>query len=260
MAKPKEIPHTRDGYRKELMSLLRQNSHRHDLHNVWSDFVEMGAIAFSNAVDLRMRDEREARYMQIAGKYNADELSRFAGALGAFTMAMEMAEFDDVLGATFMELELGNKWTGQFFTPYSLSRMMGMINVNDDTKAIIDRVGYIKASDPCVGGGAMPIALAQAMYEAKLNPQTQLHVTAQDLDLKAVHMAYLQLTILNIPAVVIHGNSLQLEELSHWYTPAHILNGWTMKLRAKPVSNVEEIKPVSTIVLTHQTSLFEEAA
>jgi hypothetical protein len=47
-------------------------------------------------------------------------------------------------------------------------------------------------------------------------------------------MAYLQFALLHIPAVVIHGNSLSLEEFGRWYTPAHIMDGWSWKLRRQP--------------------------
>jgi hypothetical protein len=56
-------------------------------------------------------------------------------------------------------------------------------------------------------------------------------VTAVDVDPKCVHMSYLQFSLLHIPAVIIHGNSLSLEEFGRWYTPAHIMNGWNWKLR-----------------------------
>jgi hypothetical protein len=46
-------------------------------------------------------------------------------------------------------------------------------------------------------------------------------------------MAYAQLTLMHIPAVVVHGNTLSLEESDHWYTPAHILGGWNWKLRRR---------------------------
>src|SRR5579863_8704513 len=49
--------------------------------------------------------------------------------------------------------------------------------------------------------------------------QKHLHVTAVDVDPKCVHMTYLQLSLLHVPAIVVHGNSLSLEEFGHWYTP-----------------------------------------
>ena len=43
-------------------------------------------------------------------------------------------------------------------------------------------------------------------------------------------MNFLQLSLLHVPAVVIHGNTLTLQAWSHWYTPAHILGEWQWKL------------------------------
>lgn len=49
---------------------------------------------------------------------------------------------------------------------------------------------------------------------------------ATDIDLKCVYMCYLQLSLYGIPAVVIHGNTLTLEEWSRWFTPVYIAHGW----------------------------------
>uniref|UniRef100_UPI003F494B27 hypothetical protein n=1 Tax=Cupriavidus taiwanensis TaxID=164546 RepID=UPI003F494B27 len=46
-------------------------------------------------------------------------------------------------------------------------------------------------------------------------------------------MTYLQLSLLHIPAIVIHGNALSVESWGTWFTPAHILGGWGAKLRRK---------------------------
>jgi hypothetical protein len=63
-------------------------------------------------------------------------------------------------------------------------------------------------------------------------------------------MTYLQLSLLHVPAIVVHGNSLSLEEFGHWYTPAHILDGWNWKLKRRsetgpdqPASGVEPQPP-----------------
>jgi hypothetical protein len=84
------------------------------------------------------------------------------------------------------------------------------------------------------GSGAMVIALAHEMRELGINYQQHLHVTATDVDPKCVHMAYVQFALLHIPAVIIHGNTLSREEFGRWYTPAHIMDGWTWKIRLEP--------------------------
>ena len=46
-------------------------------------------------------------------------------------------------------------------------------------------------------------------------------------------MAFLQLSLLHIPAIVVHGNSLSMEVWGHWFTPAHVLGGWSHRLSAR---------------------------
>lgn len=226
-----------DSYRRELISALRDNARRWDLWSVWSDFVEMSAIALSNAVDYRQRERREARYLQIVKRYERADVDRFCRALAMATMAMEAAGFADVLGQTFMELELGNKWAGQFFTPYPVCQLMAKMQVGDGMHALIQESGFVTANDPAVGGGAMLIALAEAMQDEGINYQKHLHATAQDIDAKAAHMAYIQLSLLHVPAVVVVGNSLAVEQREVWLTPAHVLGGWTSRLRGRSPAN-----------------------
>lgn len=229
-------------HRKSLIKLIEANGYKHSHWHVFSDFVELAAISISNAVDLTRREAREARYLEIVSKYEREEVERFPRMLGELVAELESGPAD-VLGQVFMEMDLGSKWHGQFFTPYHLCRMMAGMMVDDHMRGLIEARGFIRANEPACGGGAMVIALAEEMHVAKINYQQHLHVVAQDLDLKAVHMAYVQLSLLHIPAVVIHGNTLALEELSHWLTPAHIMGGWEWKLAAADRRAAEPIVP-----------------
>ncbi len=218
-------------HRKALIKLIEANGRTHGSWQVFSDFVEMAAISISNAVDWAQRDEREKRYMEVVRKYEKDEAVRFSHMLGELVEELECGP-SDVLGAVFMEMELSSKWHGQFFTPYELCRMMAGMMVDDHMRGLIETRGFIRANEPACGGGAMLIALAEEMKREGINYQQHLHIVAQDLDLKAVHMAYIQFSLLHIPAVVIQGNTLALEERSHWLTPAHIMGGWEWRLAA----------------------------
>ncbi len=214
-----------------MVKLLQENCGRHQMHTVFSDFVEMAAIALANAVDLRQRDPREKRYLDIVGRYTREQAMNFSKALACLTMALETAGFADVLGVAFMELDLGSKWAGQFFTPYPVCQLMASINAEGLTEKLEER-GFVTCSDPAAGAGALPIAFAEAMQLAGHNYQQCLHVTAQDVDARAAQMAYIQLSLLHVPAVVIVGNSLAVETREVWYTPAHILGGWSRRLAA----------------------------
>lgn len=225
-------------HRKELVKLLSGLCHRHDRWRVYSDFCEMAAISLSNAVDRAQYGPREARYMQIVKAYTRDEVNAFPKALGHLVEALEQGP-SDVLGHVFHELELHNKYTGQFFTPFEVCRMMAKMTIGDctDLRERIAARGFVTAQEPAVGTGAMVIALADEMREAGINYQQHLHVTAIDVDAKCVHAAYVQFALLHIPAVIVHGNTLSLQEWSHWYTPAHILDGWQWKLRRQAATD-----------------------
>ena len=129
--------------------------------------------------------------------------------------------------------------------------MMAKMIVGPHDK-VIEEKGFITASEPCVGSGAMVIAMAESMREQGTNYQEHLHVTAVDLDIRCVHMAYIQFTLLHIPAVIVHGNTLTLEEFGHWPTLAHITGFWDNKLRRghaidkEPALTTEALKPANS--------------
>lgn len=205
----------------KLKKLIEETSRRHNTWQVFQDFVAMSAISIRNAVDFRDRDAYEEQYLAIVKRYDREEIEIFPKMLAELTLALE-DDLSDVLGRVFSELELGNRWKGQFFTPDDVCRLMAAMSYGDGLQAAIAEKGYVSVGEPAVGGGAMIIALAHEMKRQGLNYQRQLHVTATDIDLRAVHMSYLQLSLLHIPAVIIHGDTIRLTEHSRWYTPAHV--------------------------------------
>lgn len=228
MAK-KTIRYTND-HQAELGKLLRTIGYRHGLWQVFRDFVAMAAIALSNATDKRHFAEREAEYLKIVARYSKDEANELARGFAHVVLGLE-AGLCDFLGSLFMSLELGDSWKGQFFTPYEVSRMMALMTMGEKSQLEIERKGFVTVSDPCIGGGAMVIAAAHAMQDAGINYQQHMHAVALDIDIVSVHMSYIQLSLLHIPAVVYHGNSLSVEVWSEWRTPAHVLGFWDAKLR-----------------------------
>ena len=235
---------------KELVKLFEKLAHRHDRWKVFADFCEMAATAWSNRVDPTHYEKREARYLEIVKTYDRSEMALFPQALGHLVMALEDG-MTDVLGRVFHALELHNKYAGQFFTPDAVCQMMAAVTVGDgaEVRERIARRGFVTAQEPAVGSGAMVIALAKAMMEAGINYQQHLHVTAVDVDPKCVHMAYVQFALLHIPAVVIHGNSLALQEYDHWHTPAHVMGGWVERLRQiRMIDRVKELLTAPAII------------
>jgi hypothetical protein len=235
MAKPLIGP---GAHKKHLISLLRDNARRHRLFQVFQDFAEMAALAISNAVDKSQFTKREARYMEIVRKYEREEVFRFGEMLGVLVEWLECG-YADCMGELFMGLELGDAARGQFFTPYSVASLMAKVSLVD-ARSVWERQGFITIGEPAAGAGAMLIACAEEIANSGLNVSAVMHATAVDVDATAVHMGYVQLSLLGIPGIVIHGNSLSLEEWSHWVTPAHIFGGWDYRLRKRPAMPREE--------------------
>ncbi len=109
---------------------------------------------------------------------------------------------------------------------------MAKTTIGDDTRKLIEERGYITAHEPAVGAGATIIALAETLKDARINYQQHLHVVAVDIDPRAVHMAYVQFSLMHIPAQVIVGDTLRLDFREDWFTPAHIMGLWSSRLAA----------------------------
>jgi len=214
-----------------MAKMLRENARRHRLHKVFSDFCELAALAVSNSVDSVHREVREARYLHIVGGYERDEVHRFAHLLAVLVDWLECG-LDDCLGKLFMSLELGDSFKGQFFTPFEISRLMAGITFGGAREAIV-RQGFVTVNEPACGAGGMLLAVADVLQAQGINYQQAMHATAVDVDATAVHMAYVQLSLAHVPAIIVHGNTLSLAEWGHWFTPAHIVGGWNFRLRAQ---------------------------
>ena len=209
----------------KIFNGIARHKHR---YSVFSDFVIMSAISLHNAVN--KIDSLEKEYLDIVVKYSKEERLEFPKLLACLVELLE-AKPVDVLGALYMELELGNKNTGQFFTPSSISEMMAQINYDTELREL-DKP-FITLSEPACGAGGMILAFANVMILYKHNPAEKLWVQCVDIDRVAALMCYLQLSLWNIPAQVIVGNTLSLEFREQYFTPAHYLYGWDTKLRWK---------------------------
>ncbi|WP_276885660.1 hypothetical protein [Anaerococcus lactolyticus] len=226
---------------KKLVKDFEYFRTRYDLWNIYSDFLEMFAIAISNSVKKIAEPikyvERESQYLNLVKKYKKEDLSKFAKIFADFIYMQDESirkgdGAQDILGSLLMELELGSKWNGQFFTPGCMANLLGIIALDEDRVAKeIKKDGFIMASDPAVGGGVTIIGLINAMMDKGFNPQRQLFVDCGDLDRRACYMTYIQLATLGIPAIVKNQDTLLNKVFDVWFTPAFYLDGWWFRLK-----------------------------
>jgi N-6 DNA methylase len=227
-SRKKPPPQTTKDYLATLEHAIRTLSYGHHTFTIFRHFVELSALALSNVADPRNKVAREAQYLAIVKQYKSEELQQFPPMFGMLVACLEQ-ETSDVLGMLYHRLELHNHQSGQFFTPYPLCQVMAKMLVHD-AKRLGEHHEYIRAHEPCVGSGAMVIALTQALREEGINYQHKLHVTAIDIDTVAVSMAYVQCTLLHIPALICHGDTLTGDVYSVWRTFAHVIGCWDARL------------------------------
>ncbi len=240
MAKIKHIGHLQAD-EKEFLKLFDPLTYSRNAWQVWEDLMAVMACSIANAVDrtpekFKSREEHYERAIKNLGGVDVP-----AQLLGVITMALERNPDQDFLGKLYMNLNLGNHWRGQFFTPYDVCRMMAELNIGDGIQTEIEVKGYISICDPCIGAGAMLIAAANAMKRANVNYQTCAILVGQDIDRVVDMMAYIQLSLLGCAGYIIVGDSLKDPPTGHvlfprdkdgqevWITPMFMHQTWEIR-------------------------------
>lgn len=226
--------------RKEILKIFESLRYKRDLWSLYSDFLEMTSIAISNSAERfflpAIFEKREQRYLSLAKTYKRDELMKFSEVFALFVKLqdynLEVHGAKDILGGLLMELGLGDKWGGQFFTPDHVANLMAkMAYTEEGLKKEVKERGFVYASDPAVGGGVTMIGLVNAMLDGGCNPQKELFIECGDLDKRACFMTYIQLATLGIPAIVKNQDAITGKVFDVWFTPAFYLGGWQFRLK-----------------------------
>ncbi len=220
----------------EFSKLIQSMTGKHQLWEIWADFVTIAACGISNSVDHANREQREVLGRKTLEKYDSDEIVKMGSLLGLLTLGLEENPEQDFLGEMYMQLDLGSHWHGQFFTPYNVSRMMARIGT--DKVELLKELEYdiVSFNDCACGGGAMLIAAANQMRELLndtcFNWQEKCLFVGQDLDGIAAKMCYIQLSLLGCAGYVKIGDTLRNpvadgdDPADYWYTPMYFSGTW----------------------------------
>ncbi|MFN1131277.1 N-6 DNA methylase [Lelliottia nimipressuralis] len=217
---------TIDEARRQFVSVFRDTARNLRRWEVFSDFITLAASELDMA---RIRTpESIERCREICAKYGESDISNLHELFGLMVCALE-AKFHDFLGAIFMELELGDDRNGQYFTPYNVQSLMAKM-LMPDVEQTIRREGFVTVSDPASGAGGMIVAYAEFLLEAGYNPSEQMFGSCIDIDPIAADMAFIQLSLLGIPAEVVTGNTLTMQLNRVRYTPVYYINNFEKRL------------------------------
>ena len=215
---------------KEIIKLVGQASHRVNPNKFLSDTFECGAIAVSNQFDFPKAEQREERYKQIMRTYEPKERELMAEAFAKIyalltSVVYDDGTFNDWLGKLFTQTNIGNKHNGQFFTPYHISGFCAKASLDESIVRQKQRDNEIMTiNDPTCGAGGMLVAALETLgKEYQFNYAHNCFMLGEDIDIRCVHMTYLQLSLAGVPAIVKHKNSLTRETWDVWKTPAFLM-------------------------------------
>lgn len=209
--------------KEEIIEIAESMAGKYAPHEILEDWVKLYALAIANSTEVVKNDiytKREAEYSTIVSKYKAEERDKM-GEMGAVLVECLTREPEDVLGYVYMLAAAKNKNAGQFFTPFNLSKATARISVDklDLTREIINIL------EPSCGSGGMVIAAYEELRKRGVKVQERLWVETSDIDLRCVHMAYIQISLLGIKGIVYQKDTLskldeKIEAEHMFITPA----------------------------------------
>lgn len=193
-------------YKKEFLKAFNSLCTYRSSWQVWADFVIASACALANTVDKgKHYEEREKEYAEcierLGGVEKASQLFSYV------VLALEENPNQDFLGSLYMELNLGNHWKGQFFTPISVCDMMARITI-DETVETMERKGWASINDPSCGAGATLISAANVLREKGIDYQNKALFVAQDIDRITGLMCFIQLSLLGCAGYIVIADTL----------------------------------------------------
>lgn len=244
-------------FEKDFLGIFKTLCYSRSSWQVWADLITAMACSLANVTD---RSEphysnREKEYKECIKRIGGVE--KASECFAVIVAALETDPDQDFLGKLYMNLELGNHWKGQFFTPYNVCRMMAEMQIGDGIHDEIGGRGYISICDPACGAGATLIAAANTIRRRKANFQTQALFVGQDIDRVTGMMCYIQLSLLGCAGYVCIGNTLtnpltgsvlfpeEGEGQELWYMPMYMSQIWTGRRKAYMMNSYlrQTVKP-----------------
>ena len=241
---------------KDFLKILEHLRPSKNAYEIFSDWLIIAAaLLYSWKQDAAVEDE----YMQTAKQYKPEEIDKHIQLLDITVNALEKPG-QDFLGEVFTEANLANAKSGQFFTPHHVSLMTAKMIIGENE---LPAGRVCKINDPACGAGGMLIAGAMVMKERGFDFQNNALFIGQDIDPRCARMAFIQLSLLGVPAVIYCMDALTMQEYWHRETIGYHLAGMEWRLRTEklleiigeteiaskqPESNLEAIKSNSEAI------------
>ncbi len=219
-------------------------------YSVWSDLMTLYAIGIQNSCSSWYKEDkilkpiwenREKRYYEIMKTYSENERQIIIDMFTYLVMEFDRNQNQDFLGKMYMLLNISNNVTGQFFTPCDVCAMMSNISIDENTLIqVIKEKGYASVNDCAVGGAATLISAAnrckEILAKGNLNYQNHVYFVGNDVDIICCYMAYIQLSLIGVSAIIINTNTLSDPNPNfnenaekYFFTPIYFSDTWTLR-------------------------------
>ena len=240
--------------RKSFISMFKNLCSRFDAASVWSDTMFLLGCSISNSVDFRHFEQREKAWLDTIAKYNPKEQALYPLLYQELVSALDKNPGQDFLGEVYTHLGINTHSGGKYFTPHQVSMLMSLCCIDHLYSATIEH-GYSSLNDTACGSGSTLIATIQSaalLFSNKgLNWQNHILVAAQDINLTAALMCYIQLSLLGAAGYVKVGDALSDPMTNddspekYWFTPMYFSDVWrgrrifTDAFLLRPQSNIK---------------------
>jgi hypothetical protein len=219
-----------------IVKELQRLAHAENPRTLFRDWAQLSALALANAIPEGLRDQawhaREEEWHRTAQRYTGAQVEAFCRILGMVTEAMQEATADgarvadrDVVGEAWEALELSNVHLGQFFTPMEVCKAKAQMMLCDVGDLLQTRQS-ISVLEPAGGSGRAVLAIACELARQGYDPASRMHATLVDTDPLCCWMSYITLSLAGVPAVVVCGNSLTLDERWRLHTIVWRMGQW----------------------------------
>lgn len=212
-----------------IAQLIKMGQFRRDKVKLFKDFVERAALSISVKEDPVHRTRRMQRLRKVEADHTPAELAEMDACLR--TLAEEILEktsnnlMEDILGRAYEEHNLCDP--GQDFTFPDVSRLLNALGLSGELA--LPKCDFFDFYEHACGAGSIVLSAAELLQSKGINYTNHMVVYANDIDEMCVHMAYVQIALHGIPAVVARANTITNEEFERWYTPQYIRGQWIIR-------------------------------
>ena len=217
-------------FKDMLMETIKITRGRISENDVLRDFISFCALEISTLTD-PVHLERAEELRTLLERYSLEEREAFSQTFQKLSQIaagnVSQGIYPDVLGAIYLECRANSNTLKQDFSPWGIADLLGQLTTCRRTE--LPPEGYLTLNDCTCGSGILLLGAVQKFADKGGNPSEQLVIQATDVDTRCVQMTYIQLSLYGIPAVVVHGEIIEMKEYDRWYTPAYLWGKWVWR-------------------------------